>query len=138
VRYFLPVAPAPLGTTLAAAVSGWHRRSDRPALATAAALTVAGAAITGHLVRTVIVRLFDDRLPDDERNAVRPRYRSAGRPPAHAPAGRAAQEGPPPGTRPHAAHARAASRIRPSACWGSIARSSSLTAFRWSSLSAAQ
>jgi hypothetical protein len=68
VRYFLPVAPMTLGATLAAAVTGWHRREDRPALAAALALTVAGAGITGQLVRSVVVRLFDDHLPADERD----------------------------------------------------------------------
>jgi hypothetical protein len=44
------------------------RPRNRPALATAGALTVVGAAITGHLVMTVIVRLFDDQLTDAERD----------------------------------------------------------------------
>jgi hypothetical protein len=79
VRYHLPIAPMTLGTTLAAAVSGWHRREDRPALAAAAALTVAGAAITGRLVQTVIVRLFDDRLPDDERDRLVAHWHRANR-----------------------------------------------------------
>jgi hypothetical protein len=58
VRYYA-AAPVTLSTTLACVATGWRRRADRPALAAAAALTVAGVALTGHLVRAVNLRLLD-------------------------------------------------------------------------------
>lgn len=79
VRYFLPAAPFTFGAMAASVVDGWHRRGDRPALAVAGALTAVGAAITGHLVRTVIVRLFDDRLTRSERDRLVAHWHRANR-----------------------------------------------------------
>jgi hypothetical protein len=59
VRYYLPAAPVTVATTLACVAAGWHRRADRPALAAAGLLTATGAALTGHLVRAVNLRLLD-------------------------------------------------------------------------------
>ena len=58
VRYWLPAAPITVAATLASVVRGWRRDADRPALAVAGVCTVAGAALTGHLVRTVNQRLL--------------------------------------------------------------------------------
>jgi Domain of unknown function (DUF1772) len=60
VRYYLPAAPVTLATTLACVAAGWRRRACRPALAAAGLLTATGAALTGHLVRAVNLRLLDD------------------------------------------------------------------------------
>jgi hypothetical protein len=65
VRYYLPAAPVTLATTLACVAAGWHRRADRPALAAAGLLTATGAALTGHLVRAVNLRLLDGGRPAD-------------------------------------------------------------------------
>jgi anthrone oxygenase-like protein len=66
VRYYLPAAPVTLATTLACVAAGWQRRADRPALAAAGILTTAGAALTGHLVGTVNLRLLrDGSTPSD-------------------------------------------------------------------------
>jgi hypothetical protein len=59
VRYYVPAAPIMLASTLACVAAGWHRQADRPALAAAGLLTVTGAALTGHLVRAVNLRLLD-------------------------------------------------------------------------------
>ena len=59
VRYYVPAAPVTLATTLACVVTGWRRRAGRPALAAAALLTATGAALTGHLVAAVNLRLLD-------------------------------------------------------------------------------
>lgn len=64
-RYFLPVAPAAVGSTVALAITEPNR-----ATVTAAACTVAGAALTGWLVRTVTVDLLAGRVPDAERDRV--------------------------------------------------------------------
>jgi hypothetical protein len=60
VRYYLPAAPVTLATTLACVAAGWHRRADRQTLAAAGLLTATGAALTGHLVRAVNLRLLED------------------------------------------------------------------------------
>jgi hypothetical protein len=78
-RYYVPAAPLTLAATLASAAAGWHRREDRPALAAAGALTAAGAVITGHLVRAVIVRLFDDALTTAERDRLVAHWHRANR-----------------------------------------------------------
>jgi hypothetical protein len=52
---------------------------DRPALAAAGMLTAVGAAITGYLVRTVVVRLFDELLPDAERDRLVAHWHRANR-----------------------------------------------------------
>jgi Domain of unknown function (DUF1772) len=64
VRYHLPAAPVTLAATLGCVVAGWDRRADRPALAAAGLLTVTGAALTGHLVRSVNLRLLGGTPPD--------------------------------------------------------------------------
>jgi len=69
VRYYLPAAPITLGATLATVVRGWRRDSDRPALAVAGACSVAGAALTGHLVRSVNLRLLGDEPLDPTERA---------------------------------------------------------------------
>lgn len=60
VRYYLPAAPVTLAVTLAAVARGWRHDTDRRALAAAAACSVTGAALTGYLVRTVILRILGD------------------------------------------------------------------------------
>ena len=62
-RYYAPVLPVTLGATAAAVIRGWHRSPDRPLLAVATCCTLAGTALTGHLVRTVNLRLFDAGSP---------------------------------------------------------------------------
>ena len=79
VRYYLPAAPLTVGATVATVLEGWRRREDRPALAAAGVLTAVGTAITAHLVRTVIVRLFDDRLPEPERDRLVAHWHRANR-----------------------------------------------------------
>ena len=79
VRYYVPAAPLMFAATVASVVRGWDRREDRPALVAAAALTAVGAAITGHLVRTVVVRLFDDRLTSAERDRLVAHWHRANR-----------------------------------------------------------
>jgi hypothetical protein len=79
VRYYVPAAPVTFAATLASVVRGWDRREDRPVLVAAGALTAVGAAITGHLVRTVIVRLFDDQLTAAERERLVARWHRANR-----------------------------------------------------------
>jgi hypothetical protein len=64
VRYYLPAAPVTVATTLACVAAGWHRRADRPALAAAGLLTATGAALTGHLVRAVVLQLLDGTQSD--------------------------------------------------------------------------
>jgi Domain of unknown function (DUF1772) len=64
VRYHLPAAPVTLAATLGCVVAGWDLRTDRPALAAAGLLTAAGAALTGHLVRSVNLRLLGNTPPD--------------------------------------------------------------------------
>jgi hypothetical protein len=64
VRYYLPAAPVTVGATLISVVRGWRRPADRPALTVAGACTVAGAALTGHLVGSVNRRLLGTDLVD--------------------------------------------------------------------------
>jgi hypothetical protein len=64
VRYHLPAAPVTVAATLACVVTGWRRRGDRPALAAVGLLTTTGAALTAHLVRTVVLRLLGDPPPE--------------------------------------------------------------------------
>jgi Domain of unknown function (DUF1772) len=64
VRYYLPAAPLTMAATFGTIAAGWHRPRDRPALAAAGVLTATGAVITGHLVRSVNVRLLDGGEPD--------------------------------------------------------------------------
>lgn len=64
VRYYLPAAPVTVAATLACVAAGWHRRADRPALAAAGLLTATGTAMTGHLVRAVVLRLLDGTPSD--------------------------------------------------------------------------
>jgi hypothetical protein len=68
VRYYLPAAPVTVAATLGCVAAGWHRPADRPALAAAGVLTASGVAMTGHLVRSVVLRLLGvtDRPADDE------------------------------------------------------------------------
>jgi Domain of unknown function (DUF1772) len=58
VRYYVPVAPLTLATTLAALITGWKTVPARRWLATAATSSVFGAATTGYLIRNVNLRLF--------------------------------------------------------------------------------
>jgi hypothetical protein len=58
-RYFLPVAPITVASVVALAAT----ERTRPAVA-AAAFTVAGAALTGPLVRTVTLDLLTGRTTD--------------------------------------------------------------------------
>jgi hypothetical protein len=58
VRYYAPVAPLTLATTVAALITGWQTVTARRWLATAAASTVFGAATTGYLIRNVNLTLF--------------------------------------------------------------------------------
>lgn len=58
-RYFLPVAPLTVSSVVALAAT----ERTRPAVA-AAAFTVAGAALTGPLVRTVTLDLLTGRATD--------------------------------------------------------------------------
>ena len=80
VRYWLPAAPITVAATLASVVRGWRREADRPALAVAGACTVAGAALTGHLVRSVNRRLLgpDPMDPAERRRLIRHWHRVNG------------------------------------------------------------
>jgi acyl-coenzyme A synthetase/AMP-(fatty) acid ligase len=75
VRYYVPAAPVTLATTFACIAAGWRRRTARPALGAAALLTATGAALTGHLVTAVNLRLLDDAKrpadPDERQRLVR-------------------------------------------------------------------
>jgi hypothetical protein len=64
-RYHLAAAPLVLGSCIAALVNGLRKGGDRPALVVAAASSLTAVTLTGYLVRTVNLRLFDDGLPID-------------------------------------------------------------------------
>ncbi|MBV8585822.1 MAG: hypothetical protein JO308_06010 [Verrucomicrobia bacterium] len=58
VRYYLPGIPVVIGATLAAVLTGWKSRNDRPWFAALGISVLSGLVSTGWLVRTVNLRLF--------------------------------------------------------------------------------
>ncbi|MDM4761979.1 DUF1772 domain-containing protein [Galbitalea sp. SE-J8] len=68
VRYYLPVAPLTVGAAVVAARRA-PRGGSRARLTAAAACTIAGAMLTGHLVRAVIVPLTSGRVSEPHERA---------------------------------------------------------------------
>lgn len=62
-RYYLPAAPVTIGSVVALAAT-----ERTPEATVAAACVVAGAALTGPLVRGVVLDLLHDRAEPDERD----------------------------------------------------------------------
>lgn len=65
-RYHVPAAPVVLGSAIGAVVTTRRAGDGRRATAVAAASSLCATALTGYLVRTVNLRLFDDGAPIEE------------------------------------------------------------------------
>jgi hypothetical protein len=65
-RYYAPIAPINAPATIAALVAGWNHAPSRPWLLVAAASSMAGAAATVYLLRSVNRRLFFSPAPLSE------------------------------------------------------------------------
>jgi hypothetical protein len=71
-RYYLPGIPVTFGATIATLATGWKEPASRGWLVASAASTLAGAAVTVHLVRNVNAKLFvaGPPLSPEERQAL--------------------------------------------------------------------
>lgn len=71
-RYFVPGLPVTFGATIAALATGWRQPAGRGWLLASAASTLAGGAMSVHLIRNVNPRLFvaGPPLGPDERKAL--------------------------------------------------------------------
>lgn len=80
-RYHVPAVPIVLGSALAAAATTTRRGPGQNAAVVAAASSMCATALSGYLIRTVNLRLFDDGPPiaEDERHRLVTRWHAVNR-----------------------------------------------------------
>ena len=80
-RYHVPAAPVVLGSALGAAVTAARRGDAQRVTAIAAASSLCATVLSGHIIRTVNLRLFDDGplIAEDERRRLVSRWHALNR-----------------------------------------------------------
>ncbi|WP_433560243.1 anthrone oxygenase family protein [Pseudonocardia xinjiangensis] len=80
-RYHVPAAPVVAGSALSALATARRRRDGQRAIGVAVASSLSATALTGYIIRTVNLRLFDDGPPiaADERQRLITRWHALNR-----------------------------------------------------------